>query len=647
MLAKNLDTVTRILSQIASTGGTANLDALLAELTQGAETSGAAREAGELASQLATISAALRDNAITDRGMNLLIETAQDLSSTLSTEKLFEKIVSRARTIANANIAWLTMLDEETHVFRNIATEGNLSPGTAQLTASPDIGLVGRIINSQDFFTTADYLGDTRFKHSLALDQQFSLEKIVSLAGFPVVSKNRVEGVLFIADRYSRQYSGREISILGSFAEHVGVALRNARSFTQLEQALDTMDRDRRSLEEHLQRVSDTERTHDDMMSLLARGADLHTFMQRMADQVSGSICYLDQSYSIRDAYTHPDYSGTLAEQIRNRAFDQARLLSTITRSRESGRAEVLEETGDERSLVLALHGGTSRRDCLILSHMGTVDKMQLRNLERSTVALSIAKLWAERRQTEQLIASSTLLRHVVLSSSPDKQTISSVRERLSLGAEEEVGMVVVGISKIRQTAQTDLVRRCANRLNLLIDLIDDDYVGIGPPAEVASLTAALAKTPGNANIGGIVSTPYKQLDQSAATYSRLSRSMRTVQRIAPLRRFLNEDEIGLMSRIFEYSDPERIAAMVDTTLAPIAARDPRNRSNLKRTLLAYFDNQFSLRQTADQLGIHVNTVRQRLETLREITGGWDNDPVSALELHVMLRLDALSQPTG
>ena len=122
---------------------------------------------------------------------------------------------------------------------------------------------------------------------------------------------------------------------------------------------------------------------------------------------------------------------------------------------------------------------------------------------------------------------------------------------------------------------------------------------------------------------------------------------MRTVQRMAPLRRFLNEDEIGLMGRIFEYSDPERIAAMVDTTLAPIAARDPRNRSNLKRTLLAYFDNQFSLRQTADQLGIHVNTVRQRLETLREITGGWDNDPVSALELHVMLRLDALSQPTG
>ena len=647
MLAENLAVITRILSRISTSGGTADLEATLAKLTRDATESGAAREAEALASQIAALAAALRDNAITDHGMNLLIETAQDLSSTLSTDVLFEKIVSRARTIANANIAWLTMLDEEDQVFRNIATEGNLSPGTAQLVARPDIGVVSKIIDSRDFFTTDDYLGDDRFNHSSALDQQFNLEKIVSLAGFPVIAKNRVEGALFIADRYSRQYSGREISIIGSFAEHVGVALRNARSFAQLEQALASMDQNRRSLEEHLQRVSDTARTHDDMMSLLARGADLQTFMQRMANQVSGSICYLDQSYTIRDAYTHPDYAGRLAEQILDGSFDQARLLSTISRSRESGRAEVLEETGEERSLVLALHGGAARRDCLILSHMGAIDRMQLRNLERSTVALSIAKLWAERRQTEQLIASSTLLRHVVLSQSPDPQTVSSIRERLSLGAKDEVTMAVVGISGIDQAAQTDLVRRCANRLNLVIDLIDDDYVGIGPPAPVAELTAALSQTRGDVQIGGIVSTPYKQIDQSAAIYARLSRSMRTVQRIVPLRRFLTEEEIGLMGRIFEYSDPERITAMVDTTLAPIVARDPRNRSSLKPTLLAYFDNQFSLRRTADYLGVHVNTVRQRLETLREITGGWDDDPVAALELHVMLRLDALSQPAG
>jgi len=40
-------------------------------------------------------------------------------------------------------------------------------------------------------------------------------------------------------------------------------------------------------------------------------------------------------------------------------------------------------------------------------------------------------------------------------------------------------------------------------------------------------------------------------------------------------------------------------------------------------------------------MGLHINTVRQRLRTLREITGGW-SDPIKALELHVALRLNAI-----
>ena len=66
-----------------------------------------------------------------------------------------------------------------------------------------------------------------------------------------------------------------------------------------------------------------------------------------------------------------------------------------------------------------------------------------------------------------------------------------------------------------------------------------------------------------------------------------------------------------------------------------------RRRSS-RRRLLCYIDNQYNIVRTAELLGVHVNTVRQRLDTLREITGGWD-DPIAALELHVALRLDAIA----
>ena len=77
------------------------------------------------------------------------------------------------------------------------------------------------------------------------------------------------------------------------------------------------------------------------------------------------------------------------------------------------------------------------------------------------------------------------------------------------------------------------------------------------------------------------------------------------------------------------------------TCWRPVDA-NARHSGQLKQTLLSYFDNRYNLTRVADALGVHINTVRQRLDTLRLATGGWD-DPVKALELHVALRLDAIA----
>jgi DNA-binding PucR family transcriptional regulator len=43
-------------------------------------------------------------------------------------------------------------------------------------------------------------------------------------------------------------------------------------------------------------------------------------------------------------------------------------------------------------------------------------------------------------------------------------------------------------------------------------------------------------------------------------------------------------------------------------------------------------------------MGIHVNTVRQRLATIEDLLGHWGNAS-RALELHIALRLWSLSTP--
>ncbi|WP_198598356.1 helix-turn-helix domain-containing protein [Mangrovicella endophytica] len=630
-----------LLQRLASGAADAETNALLARLRSEGEHSDDPLAAERLLGQLAAQVRYARESALADRGLNLLIETAHDLTSTLSLQDLLRKIVSRARSLVSADIAWLTIRDEQAGIFRNLAAEGHLSPGTAMMTSQFDRGAVSVIMNTKTFFTTSHYLSDDRFTHSPALDRQFRIENIESLAGLPAFSGDTVQGLLFVADRYSRQYSGREISVLGSFAQHAGMAMRNARTFERLSEALEETERNRSALERHVKRVEDSAQTHDEMMSLLAQGADLSTFMRRMAGHIGGSIQYLDSALTIRHEVTADTYDGSFSEELRQGRLDRAEILSALVRSRQNGRSVLLREDGSERCLVLALHGGDLRGDCLIVCHTGRIDEIHLRNLERSAVALSIAQLWTERRETERLVASSTLLRHLVLVSPTDASTLASARDRLGLGMQQPVRLALVVLSGMEREEQTARIRKAGERLNILLDLIDGAYLAIGPVGQVDRLVETLSRRTDCVQIGGLVSKPYGDLAESPGHYSRLGNALRTMEKIAPFHRFIEEGDVNLFARLFETSDPRRIQEFVRNTLMPITTRDPRDRAQLKATLLCFFDCQFNSARAAEELDIHVNTVRRRLETLREVTGGWD-DPISALELHVALKLDRI-----
>jgi transcriptional regulator with GAF, ATPase, and Fis domain len=164
------------------------------------------------------ISRVIGDSFLAEKGLSFLIETTQDLSNTLELQELLRRIVSRARSLVGANVAWVTILDNESLIFRTVTAEGNFAPATAQMTSRLDHGAVSLIMNSKSYFETQDYLSDQRFRHSPDLDRTFQIEKIVSLAGFPILWESKVHGFLFVADRYVRKLTGREMSVLSTFA---------------------------------------------------------------------------------------------------------------------------------------------------------------------------------------------------------------------------------------------------------------------------------------------------------------------------------------------------------------------------------------------------------------------------------------------
>lgn len=641
MPPNTLSSVVDVLHNIVTGVGDAEIDALLQTMEILARQEGREHEFEVFRQQADSVRRGLHDSAVAEKGLNLLIDTTHDLSKTLELDDLLRTIVSRARSLVGAHLAWVTVLDEKGGLFRMVTAEGNLSPAVAQMKSRPEVGVVSLIMRSKSYFETLDYLGDRRFRHSRELDRTFKDEKIVSLAGFPIIADNDVHGFLFVANRYSRKLSGREISVLGSFARHAGVAMRNANAFSLLSEALEEAQRSRNALEDHIKRVEASAAAHDEMTTLLATGAELHQFVQRMALQIGGAVFLFDGDMRLNDEFVSDDYRGNMAADLRNGSIDPVLLMTANSQSRHHGRSVVVLQTENEQCRAIALHGSTGRSETLVLCHQGELDAIDIRNLERSTVALSIAKLWNEKRDTERLIASSTLLRHLVLVTPPDAATISAIHDRLGLAAKQAIVLCLVAISNLERTTQTAIVRECASRARLLVDLFDDTYLVAGPEDAIRAFVRALSERQDGWSAGGMVSDPIAELSTTPTHFGELSRSLQAIRKLKPLRHFLDYRDVSFFARIMASNDSERLMRDISGILRPIDQLPVKQRAEAKRTLLAYFDAQHHATRAAAILGLHINTVRQRLDTISEVVGGWD-DPVKALELHFALRLEAI-----
>ena len=70
----------------------------------------------------------------------------------------------------------------------------------------------------------------------------------------------------------------------------------------------------------------------------------------------------------------------------------------------------------------------------------------------------------------------------------------------------------------------------------------------------------------------------------------------------------------------------------------PLFKADQTRGTSLALTLLTYMDHGHNARAAARVLGVHVNTLHNRLETIQGLMPGWSL-PGKSLEVHLALRL--------
>jgi hypothetical protein len=96
----------------------------------------------------------------------------------------------------------------------------------------------------------------------------------------------------------------------------------------------------------------------------------------------------------------------------------------------------------------------------------------------------------------------------------------------------------------------------------------------------------------------------------------------------------VDERRVALLCR----AEPELVAELAAERLAPLAGETAGSRARLEATLLAWLRHAGTVAAAAAELGVHPQTVRYRLNRLRELFGDTLDDPDARFELELVLR---------
>ncbi|MBE7536515.1 MAG: GAF domain-containing protein [Anaerolineales bacterium] len=159
-----------------------------------------------------------------------LIEISRDLASTLDLDILLDDIIGAAADITHAEAASILLYDDMARqLYFQVAT--NIDEPTMRGIIVPlDSSIAGWIVTNRQSVRLEDAHEDARFFNNVEQTVGYSTK---SLLGLPLITKNKVVGVLEVINKKKGKFTDSDESILAVLGAQAAIAIENARLFQQ------------------------------------------------------------------------------------------------------------------------------------------------------------------------------------------------------------------------------------------------------------------------------------------------------------------------------------------------------------------------------------------------------------------------------
>jgi signal transduction histidine kinase len=157
-----------------------------------------------------------------------LIEISRDLASTLDLDPLLNRIVQAAKDITDAQAASILLYDDAgRQLYFQVAT--NMDPMMRGLAVPMD-SIAGWIVTNRQSVRSGDVHQDKRYFKNVAKTLSFETR---SLMGIPLITKDKVIGVLETLNKTTGEFSETDEDMLTVLGAQAAVAIENTRLFQQ------------------------------------------------------------------------------------------------------------------------------------------------------------------------------------------------------------------------------------------------------------------------------------------------------------------------------------------------------------------------------------------------------------------------------
>ncbi|MDX6554699.1 MAG: two-component system, sensor histidine kinase PdtaS [Miltoncostaeaceae bacterium] len=545
-------------------------------------------------------------------------------ASTLDARDLVRLVISETTDAMDVDVCSVYLLEPDAESLLMTATNGLSQAGVGRVSLRLGEGITGWAAEERRPIVVPDVRAEPRFRWLPGVDQA----RFVSMCSVPILSGDRLVGVLNVQSDERRDFTGSDVALLAAIAAHVAGALERSELQGRLEARVAEL---RRSDEVHrrLSGLALAEAGLDAICAAIARtaGAGVAAYDTDGERLAAGAPDGLPERLS---GFADPERRGDDLTVLPLRAG--AERLGWLA----AGPAD--EETAPGRRAALD-HGATVISLELMRARAEAETERRLRgDLVEELLGTPLSPVDAERLAERAARLGYRIRGPVwVLVLEPDDEDSaramagSTARRRLARTLADEIGRLSPGGLAVERGAG-------------MVLLVPGEPGG----AEVERLARAAVAAAGALAAGAKASCGISSGPGGPADLHRLSEEARgalAVARRAGLRAAVAAyDRLGVERLLLELPR-ERLTDYVAEWLGPLRrhAQGSVAAAPLAATLEALVAEGWSLRPAARRLHVHVNTLLYRMRRVEEVTGRSLADPDVRLGLALALRAQAFT----